>query len=275
MRPLGRGQAFPERRLPSADQPFPRPSALLQNLLQLAIDWVGHATSAEDLQALSSIVVASLRALATDALHPDHLRAAVRTLAERLAQLSTDGAQPALFFDLVAPVSAVLSEILVSAPLRPADVQRVSRELLLALWRWMPEVDAPGGFEAQFDVGTTWWTLVDVLMSEAWTVDERSALVLELLAGTKAADQVSRGEFLRPPLCPRGEFADPAPVWLSPRADEASLSKINAALLVAEQVIGGTPLRALLPVLKDAVVPTCNRCVSSSSQASRANPSPC
>jgi hypothetical protein len=160
---------------------------LRQTLIELAVDSVGPFNSPDTLRRLSDIVIASQRALSTDLLHSNHVRSACETLTFHLAELAPTTGPPdppdkeiSLFLDFVAPVTSVLADVLIAYPLPPATIQRSSQALLVLIWRWAPTIDQAGGFEALYEVGRTWWTLLDVLMSDVWSADERSTLLREL-----------------------------------------------------------------------------------------------
>ena len=248
----------------SAASPVTHRAALLtprrppcQTLIELAVGSVGPQSSPDDLRRLSAIIVVSLRALSTDLLHSNHVRSACEMLAARLAVLSP-GSRPlddkagSLFLDFIAPVTSVLADILVAYPLPPATIRRTSHALLVVLWRWAPTLDQAGGFEALFEVGRTWWTLLDVLMSDFWSADERSTLLREL---SQHAEETGESTLVVVQVASTRPDARADP-------DDADLARTNAMLVVAEQVIGGSTLDAILPVLSADVVPICNRYVA-------------
>lgn len=182
-----------------AQQPLTQYLSSSQTLVELSVSSVGPLTAPEDLQRFAAIIVVSLHALSTDLLRSGHVRSACETLASHLDefaptvdQLNSRDESASHFLNFIVPVTSVLAEILVAYPLSSATIRRVSNRLLVVFWRWAPAIDRAGGFDALFEAGKTWWTLLDVLMSDVWSVDDRSTLLRELSG--HAAESSREGE---------------------------------------------------------------------------------
>lgn len=225
-----------------------------QNLIRLSTDSVDSTTSKADLDALAAIVTSSLKALAVDRLQLDRLRSSASELTTSLLDLcssstNTESDLSTLFFSFIAPVSSVLADLLLSAPFRPAVAQRISHNLLLVIHRWAEMIDQAGGLDGDYEVGKTWWTVVDVLMSRNWTDDKRVKVLQNMANASRMFSLTSSlGQSIRV-------------LTRSLLYTKDSSAEDNLVLLLAEQVIGGSSLKILLPVLNDVVVPICHRCV--------------
>lgn len=143
----------------------------------------------------------------------------------------------------------MLADLLLSAPFRPAVAQRISHDLLLVIHQWAAMIDKAGGLDGDYEAGKTWWTVVDVLMSRNWTDDERVKVLQDMANASRKCSLTSAvGQLIRVLTRSLLHTKD------SPAED-------NLVLILAEQVIGGSSLKFLLPVLNDVVVPICHKCL--------------